>query len=129
MERLGYNELAKVISIGNITKTGNRKLKTENRKSKTSLDQLLVARGLAKSRAQAQALILAGRVMVEGVALPKAGVLVPTVDIMDGRSHLPLVLLLLLRSWFLSGVCPREGRISQPQQGDIAFEIVATGSY
>jgi 23S rRNA (cytidine1920-2'-O)/16S rRNA (cytidine1409-2'-O)-methyltransferase len=44
---------------------------------KTRLDQLLVARGLAKSRAQAQALILAGRVVVEGVALPKAGALVP----------------------------------------------------
>jgi 23S rRNA (cytidine1920-2'-O)/16S rRNA (cytidine1409-2'-O)-methyltransferase len=43
---------------------------------KTRLDQLLVARGLAKSRAQAQALILAGRVRVEGLALPKAGVLV-----------------------------------------------------
>jgi 23S rRNA (cytidine1920-2'-O)/16S rRNA (cytidine1409-2'-O)-methyltransferase len=36
-----------------------------------------VARGLAKSRAQAQALILAGRVQVEGLAAPKAGALVP----------------------------------------------------
>jgi 23S rRNA (cytidine1920-2'-O)/16S rRNA (cytidine1409-2'-O)-methyltransferase len=36
-----------------------------------------VARGLAKSRAQAQALILAGRVQVEGLAVPKAGALVP----------------------------------------------------
>ncbi len=51
--------------------------KTENRKPKTRLDQLLVARGLAKSRAQAQALILAGRVVVEGLAPPKAGALVP----------------------------------------------------
>lgn len=44
---------------------------------KTRLDQLLVARGLAKSRAQAQALILAGRVQVEGLVSPKAGALVP----------------------------------------------------
>jgi 23S rRNA (cytidine1920-2'-O)/16S rRNA (cytidine1409-2'-O)-methyltransferase len=36
-----------------------------------------VVRGLAKTRAQAQALILAGRVRVEGLAAPKAGALVP----------------------------------------------------
>jgi 23S rRNA (cytidine1920-2'-O)/16S rRNA (cytidine1409-2'-O)-methyltransferase len=36
-----------------------------------------VARGLAQSRAQAQALILAGRVQVEGLVSPKAGALVP----------------------------------------------------
>jgi len=36
-----------------------------------------VARGLAQSRARAQALILAGRVQVEGLAQPKAGALVP----------------------------------------------------
>jgi len=35
-----------------------------------------VARGLAKSRTQAQALILAGRVQAEGLAAPKAGALV-----------------------------------------------------
>jgi 23S rRNA (cytidine1920-2'-O)/16S rRNA (cytidine1409-2'-O)-methyltransferase len=40
---------------------------------KTRLDQLLVTRGLAQSRTQAQALILAGRVRVEGVAAAKAG--------------------------------------------------------
>jgi 23S rRNA (cytidine1920-2'-O)/16S rRNA (cytidine1409-2'-O)-methyltransferase len=44
---------------------------------KTRLDQLLVARGLARSRAQAQALILAGRVVVAGLDLPKAGAMVP----------------------------------------------------
>ncbi|MFZ5447458.1 MAG: TlyA family RNA methyltransferase [Thermodesulfobacteriota bacterium] len=44
---------------------------------KIRLDQLLVIQGLAKSRAQAQALILAGRVQVEGLASPKAGSLVP----------------------------------------------------
>ena len=35
-----------------------------------------MARGLARSRAQAQALLLAGRVVVEGLAAPKAGALV-----------------------------------------------------
>jgi 23S rRNA (cytidine1920-2'-O)/16S rRNA (cytidine1409-2'-O)-methyltransferase len=62
---------------GKKEKTGSLKLKTGNPKSKTRLDQLLVTRGLAKSRAQAQALILAGRVQVEGLAAPKAGALVP----------------------------------------------------
>ena len=76
LERLGYNESAKVISIGNITASGKLKLKTADRKSKTRLDQLLVVRGLARSRAQAQALILAGRVVVEGLELPKAGAMV-----------------------------------------------------
>jgi len=37
------------------------------------LDQLLVARGLAESRAQAQALILAGRVRVDGARSDKPG--------------------------------------------------------
>jgi 23S rRNA (cytidine1920-2'-O)/16S rRNA (cytidine1409-2'-O)-methyltransferase len=45
---------------------------------KTRLDQLLVTRGLASGRAQAQALILAGRVAVAGAAITKAGSLVPT---------------------------------------------------
>ena len=44
---------------------------------KTRLDQLLVDRGLAASRSQAQALILAGRVQVEGSSVLKAGTLVP----------------------------------------------------
>ena len=52
-----------------------------------------------------------------------------TGDIMDGISHLSLLLLLLLGFWFLSGVRPRDGRISQHEQGDPAFEIVAIGSY
>jgi 23S rRNA (cytidine1920-2'-O)/16S rRNA (cytidine1409-2'-O)-methyltransferase len=38
---------------------------------------LLVTRGLAESRARAQALILAGRVLVDGVVVSKAGTLVP----------------------------------------------------
>lgn len=44
---------------------------------KTRLDQLLVSRGLAQSRTQAQALILAGRVLLKGAATVKAGTLVP----------------------------------------------------
>jgi len=59
--------------------TENKKQETENKKpgSKSRLDQLLVARGLAESRAKAQALILAGRVLVEGVMVAKAGAQVP----------------------------------------------------
>ncbi len=41
--------------------------------SRERLDQLLVARGLADSRTQAQALILAGRVRVHGQRADKAG--------------------------------------------------------
>jgi 23S rRNA (cytidine1920-2'-O)/16S rRNA (cytidine1409-2'-O)-methyltransferase len=44
---------------------------------KTRLDQLLVVRGLAQSRTQAQALILAGRVQISGGAAAKAGTMVP----------------------------------------------------
>jgi 23S rRNA (cytidine1920-2'-O)/16S rRNA (cytidine1409-2'-O)-methyltransferase len=54
-----------------------RKLKTENRKpDKSRLDQILVARGLADTRAKAAALILAGRVLVDGAPVTKAGALV-----------------------------------------------------
>jgi 23S rRNA (cytidine1920-2'-O)/16S rRNA (cytidine1409-2'-O)-methyltransferase len=44
---------------------------------KTRLDELLVDRGLAPSRSQAQALILAGRVLVAGAVVSKAGAQVP----------------------------------------------------
>jgi 23S rRNA (cytidine1920-2'-O)/16S rRNA (cytidine1409-2'-O)-methyltransferase len=44
--------------------------------SKSRLDLLLVARGLAQSRERARALILAGDVRVAGVAVAKAGLLV-----------------------------------------------------
>jgi len=46
-------------------------------KGKLRLDQLLLARGLAPSRAKAQALIRAGRVFVDGQLRDKPGVLVP----------------------------------------------------
>jgi 23S rRNA (cytidine1920-2'-O)/16S rRNA (cytidine1409-2'-O)-methyltransferase len=44
--------------------------------AKTRLDQLVVEQGLAPSRARAQALILAGAVLVEGTRVDKAGTLV-----------------------------------------------------
>ncbi len=44
---------------------------------KERLDRLLVDRGLAKSRERAQALVLAGRVRVDGRAAAKPGVSVP----------------------------------------------------
>jgi 23S rRNA (cytidine1920-2'-O)/16S rRNA (cytidine1409-2'-O)-methyltransferase len=46
-------------------------------KDKSRLDVLLVQRGLAESREKAQALILAGAVIVEGKPAPKPGSLVP----------------------------------------------------
>jgi 23S rRNA (cytidine1920-2'-O)/16S rRNA (cytidine1409-2'-O)-methyltransferase len=58
-------------------KTKNGKPQTENRPSKERLDNLLVDRGLAETRAKAQALILAGRVEVAGQVETKAGTLVP----------------------------------------------------
>jgi 23S rRNA (cytidine1920-2'-O)/16S rRNA (cytidine1409-2'-O)-methyltransferase len=44
---------------------------------KARLDNLLVSRGLADTRAKAQALILAARVRVDGQVVTKAGTLVP----------------------------------------------------
>ena len=44
---------------------------------KARLDRLLVARGIAPTREKAQALILAGRVEVDGRRVDKAGTLVP----------------------------------------------------
>jgi len=46
-------------------------------KKKLRLDLAVVARGLAESRQKAQALILAGKVRVNGVRADKAGALVP----------------------------------------------------
>jgi len=45
--------------------------------SKARLDQVLVARGLAPTRARAQAVVLAGQVFVAGERVDKAGTLVP----------------------------------------------------
>ncbi len=48
-----------------------------NRPGKVRLDLLLVERGLAPSRARAEALVLAGRVKVAGVERPKPGTALP----------------------------------------------------
>jgi 23S rRNA (cytidine1920-2'-O)/16S rRNA (cytidine1409-2'-O)-methyltransferase len=48
-----------------------------NRPGKVRLDLLLVERGLAPSRARAEALVLAGRVRVAGVERPKPGTALP----------------------------------------------------
>jgi 23S rRNA (cytidine1920-2'-O)/16S rRNA (cytidine1409-2'-O)-methyltransferase len=53
--------------------------------SKVRLDQLLVTRGLAPSRARAQALALAGQVMVGGVRVDKAGQLVAEDAVVEVR--------------------------------------------
>jgi ribosomal protein S4 len=48
------------------------------RVAKERLDKLLVARGLAPTRAKAQALIMAGEVRVNGETAGKAGMAIPT---------------------------------------------------
>ena len=55
-----------------------------NRKSKLRADQLLVARGLAESRAKAQALILAGQVYAGDRKIAKAG------DLLDAEAEIQL---------------------------------------
>ncbi len=47
------------------------------RAERARLDRLLVERGLARSRERAAALVLAGRVLVDGARVSKAGTLVP----------------------------------------------------
>jgi 23S rRNA (cytidine1920-2'-O)/16S rRNA (cytidine1409-2'-O)-methyltransferase len=53
------------------------------------IDQLLVTRGLAPTRARAQALVLAGEVFVDGARVDKAGALVPeeAVAVVRGKDH------------------------------------------
>jgi 23S rRNA (cytidine1920-2'-O)/16S rRNA (cytidine1409-2'-O)-methyltransferase len=58
---------------------------------KERLDKLLVARGLADTRAQAQALILAGQVFSGQQRLDKAGQLVPTDIELTIKETLPFV--------------------------------------
>ena len=53
---------------------------------KQRLDQLLLSRGLAPSRAKAQAIVLAGEVFVAGVRVDKAGTLVPDDAAIEVRS-------------------------------------------
>jgi 23S rRNA (cytidine1920-2'-O)/16S rRNA (cytidine1409-2'-O)-methyltransferase len=54
--------------------------------AKVRLDQLLVSRGLAPSRARAQALVLSGEVSVAGQRVDKAGTLVPEAAVVDVRA-------------------------------------------
>ncbi len=57
---------------------------------KTRLDRLLVERGLAESREKAQALIMAGEVLVDGQKAAKPGQ--PVEDGLRGRSARPAAL-------------------------------------
>src|SRR5205814_1278157 len=52
------------------------------------LDQLIVSRGLAPSRQKAQAMILAGEVLVNGVAVTKAGHAISLDAVIEIRSRL-----------------------------------------
>jgi 23S rRNA (cytidine1920-2'-O)/16S rRNA (cytidine1409-2'-O)-methyltransferase len=58
---------------------------------KVRLDQLLVQRGLAESRSQAQALVLAGEVYVDGQAALKPGLKVHDEAQIEVRERLPYV--------------------------------------
>lgn len=61
------------------------------RKKGNRIDRLLVERGLAESRERAQALLMAGRVYVEGRRVTKAGTLVPHDAALEVRGGLPYV--------------------------------------
>ena len=58
---------------------------------KQRLDILLVERGLAETRARAQALIMAGEVLVEGQRVDKAGTLVSADARVEVKAALPYV--------------------------------------
>jgi 23S rRNA (cytidine1920-2'-O)/16S rRNA (cytidine1409-2'-O)-methyltransferase len=58
---------------------------------KERIDTLLVERGLAESRAKAQALIMAGEVRVNGEIARKAGEKVPADAVLEVRQPLPYV--------------------------------------
>lgn len=59
--------------------------------AKRRLDDLLVLRGVAQDKKEAQALLLAGRVRVSGVASPKAGMRVPEDLIVERTADKPFV--------------------------------------
>lgn len=59
--------------------------------SKMRLDQLLVARGLAETRARAQALLMAGEVRVDGKVQTKAGLTVEETSDISIAQRLPYV--------------------------------------
>ncbi|MDT8307691.1 MAG: TlyA family RNA methyltransferase [Anaerolineae bacterium] len=60
-------------------------------KKKERLDKLLVARGLAATRSRAQALIMAGEVLVDGARADKAGMPVPADATIEVVAPLPYV--------------------------------------
>jgi 23S rRNA (cytidine1920-2'-O)/16S rRNA (cytidine1409-2'-O)-methyltransferase len=62
---------------------------SDGKKTKIRIDQLLVERGLAESRARAQALVMAGLVFAKGERVTKSGQqLAPDVEIeLKGRDH------------------------------------------
>ncbi len=62
---------------------------SEGKKAKIRIDQLLVERGLAESRARAQALIMAGLVFAKGARVEKPGQqLAPDAEVeLKGRDH------------------------------------------
>ena len=64
-------------------------VKTSSAKSR--LDLLLVARGLATTRERAQALVLAGEVLVDGLPAAKPGMSVPADACLAVRAGLPYV--------------------------------------
>lgn len=59
--------------------------------TKQRIDNLLVDRGLVESRARAQALIMAGEVTVDGVAITKAGTMVTEAAVITLLETLPFV--------------------------------------
>jgi len=61
------------------------------RPTRQRLDRLLVERGLAKTRTQAQALILAGQVLVDGRRADKAGQAVPVAGQVQVLARMPYV--------------------------------------
>lgn len=58
---------------------------------KIRLDHLLLQRGLAETRSQAQALVLAGEVLVGGQVAHKPGTMVRADSVVDVRGRLPYV--------------------------------------
>ena len=59
-------------------------------KIKSRIDKLLVERGLVESRTKAQALVMAGRVLVDGQVINKAGAEVKNAALISITEGLPL---------------------------------------